>query len=116
MWHSALNMNQVNNHKYYNEGYVHVANDHTIERQKGEIREQMDPGQVDEWVAKILEIRAADEHHVYARVAWMYLPDELPTGSIEGKKTVGGRQSYHGKNELIASNHSELGCAREKRS
>lgn len=61
----------------------------------------------DDWVARILEIRASDEHHVYARVYWMYWPDELPRGSRDGRKIVRGRQPYHGTNELIASNHSE---------
>ena len=49
-------------------------------------------------MAKILEIRAEDAEKVYARVAWMYRPEELPNG----------RQRYHGKHELIASNLSEL--------
>lgn len=62
----------------------------------------------DDWVARILEIRASDEHHVYARVYWMYWPDELPQGTHDGKKTVQSRQPYHGLNELIASNHSKI--------
>lgn len=37
----------------------------------------------------------------------MYWPDELPVGTVDGKKTVEGRQPYHGQNELIASNHSK---------
>ena len=61
----------------------------------------------DDWVARILEIRASDEHHVYARVCWMYWPDELPQGTHAGKKAVQGRQPYHGINELVASNHSK---------
>jgi hypothetical protein len=67
----------------------------------------------DDWVARILEIRASDEHHVYARVYWMYWPDELPQGTHDGKKTIQGRQPYHGMNELVASNHSKqlTGCA-----
>lgn len=58
------------------------------------------------WVAKILEIRAADEHHVYARIYWMYSPDELPPNTRYGEESIEGRQTYHGENELIASNHS----------
>lgn len=50
------------------------------------------------WVARVLEIRAVDPEHVYLRVFWSYWPDELP----------GGAQPYHGKNELIASNHMEI--------
>ena len=61
----------------------------------------------DDWVARILEIRASDEHHVYARVYWMYWPDELPQGTHDGKKVVHSRQAYHGMNELVASNHSK---------
>jgi BAH domain len=52
----------------------------------------------DFWVAKVLEIRALDAQHVYVRVVWYYWPDELPSG----------RSYYHGKNELIASNHMEI--------
>ncbi|KAI9769343.1 MAG: hypothetical protein M1840_004044 [Geoglossum simile] len=52
----------------------------------------------DFWVAKVLEIRALDAQHVYVRVVWYYWPDELP----------GGRSYYHGKSELIASNHMEI--------
>lgn len=103
-------MAPVNGQKYYSEGFVFVANEATIERQKSA------PSQdgtstvrrfYTDWVARILEIRAADEHHVYARVYWMYSPDELPAGTLDGKKYVQGRQPYHGQNELIASNHSE---------
>ena len=105
----------VNGVKYFNESWVHVANDSSIARQKA-IKND-DPLQrrkksEDDWVARILEIRASDEHHVYARVYWMYWPDELPQGTHDGKKTVQGRQPYHGMNELIASNHSKQpwGC------
>ncbi|KAH0544186.1 hypothetical protein FGG08_001631 [Glutinoglossum americanum] len=52
----------------------------------------------DFWVAKVLEIRALDAQHVYVRVVWYYWPDELPNG----------RSYYHGKNELVASNHMEV--------
>ncbi|KAI5799010.1 hypothetical protein EDC01DRAFT_26775 [Geopyxis carbonaria] len=50
------------------------------------------------WVARVLDVRAADEAHVYIRVYWMYWPDELPEG----------RQYYHGSRELVASNHMEI--------
>lgn len=88
---------------------MYVANEATIERQKAGNPQAMGPIRKsdDDWVARILEIRAADEHHVYARVYWMYSPDELPSNTLDGKKTVHGRQPYHGKNELIASNHSK---------
>jgi hypothetical protein len=106
----------LNGVKYYSEGFIFVANSSTIERQKNpgegrQIRKKSD----DDWVARILEIRASDEHHVYARVYWMYWPDELPPGTQEGKRIIQGRQPYHGASELIASNHSEprhfLPCA-----
>jgi len=46
------------------------------------------------WVAWILEIRGGNGEHIYVRVYWMYRPEDLP----------GGRQPYHGWNELVASN------------
>lgn len=99
----------VNNVKYFNEDFVYIANDATIERQKStkEPERQGLLQSTDYWVAKILEVRALDEHHVYARVYWMYSPDELPANTLDGKRVVSGRQPYHGQNELIASNHSE---------
>lgn len=100
----------VNNTKYYSEDFVYIANDATIERQKSTNQGPERQGllqSTDYWVAKILEVRALDEHHVYARVYWMYSPDELPVNTLDGKKLVSGRQPYHGQNELIASNHSE---------
>jgi hypothetical protein len=99
----------VNGVKYFSEGFIFVANSSTIERQRAP-GEALQPRKKsdDDWVARILEIRASDEHHVYARVYWMYWPDELPTGTQDGKRLVEGRQSYHGLNELIASNHSGL--------
>lgn len=100
----------VNNMKYFSEGFIYVANDSSIERQKAVAnKESIQPRKKsdDDWVARILEIRASDEHHVYARVYWMYWPDELPQGTHDGKRIVHSRQSYHGANELIASNHSK---------
>lgn len=101
----------LNGVKYFSEGFIYVANESTIERQKAiSNKEQLGPRQKsdDDWVARILEIRASDEHHVYARVYWMYWPDELPPHTHDGKKTVHGRQPYHGMNELIASNHMDI--------
>ncbi|KAH7012239.1 uncharacterized protein B0I36DRAFT_340721 [Microdochium trichocladiopsis] len=99
----------LNGVKYHSEGFVFVANDNSIERQKnpGESRQPRKKSD-DDWVARILEIRAADEHHVYARVYWMYWPDELPAGTTDGKRAIKGRQPYHGNNELIASNHMDV--------
>ena len=50
------------------------------------------------WICFVLEIKAADAQHVYVRVFWLYWPEDLP----------GGRKSYHGKSELIMSNHMEI--------
>ncbi|KAK0630063.1 hypothetical protein B0T17DRAFT_209059 [Bombardia bombarda] len=101
----------LNGIKYFSEGFIYVANDSSIERQKSVANsEPMHPRKKsdDDWVARILEIRASDEHHVYARVYWMYWPDELPQGTHDNKRTVQGRQPYHGINELIASNHMDI--------
>lgn len=118
----------LNGIKYYCEGFIYVANESSIERQKsasttrattaegtsgppsgsavGAVPGSQRQRSEDDWVARILEIRARDEHHVYARIFWMYWPDELPAGTHYGKKQVQGRQPYHGASELIASNHS----------
>ncbi|KAH7025381.1 hypothetical protein B0J12DRAFT_585311 [Macrophomina phaseolina] len=50
------------------------------------------------WVAKVLEVRAASEAHVFLRVFWMYRPEDIP----------GGRRPYHGRNEVIASNTMQV--------
>ncbi|KAI1338502.1 hypothetical protein F5Y15DRAFT_385996 [Xylariaceae sp. FL0016] len=99
----------LNSVKYWSEGFIFVANNSTILRQKN-TSESIPPikKSADDWVARILEIRASDEHHVYARVYWMYWPDELPSGTQEGRRFIRGRQSYHGQNELIASNHMDI--------
>lgn len=96
----------MNQAKYFSEGFIYVANDSTIAPKDPPQNGSTKRRQPDEWVARILEIRAADEHHVYARVYWMYWPEELPVGTKDGNKYVSGRQPYHGHNELIASNHS----------
>ncbi|KAH8905317.1 hypothetical protein BR93DRAFT_882374 [Coniochaeta sp. PMI_546] len=103
----------LNNTKYFSEGFIFVANDASIERQKNLANaEGKKPPPLersaDDWVARILEIRASDEHHVYARVFWMYWPDELPKNTRDGNKLVKGRQPYHGSRELIASNHMDI--------
>ena len=107
----------VNGVKYCNEDFVYIANDTTIQPQKAtnkkpERQELLQS--TDYWVAKILEIRALDEHHVFARVYWMYSPDEIPANTLDGKRRVSGRQPYHRQNELIASNHSEFKSFRSK--
>ncbi|KAK3500572.1 hypothetical protein B0T13DRAFT_224797 [Neurospora crassa] len=106
----------LNNVKYYAENFIYVANDLSIKKkdpkqgEKGPNDEATAPIQRrdTEWVARILEIRARDEHHVFARVYWMYWPDELPAKTRDRKKIVEGRQPYHGTGELIASNHMDI--------
>lgn len=51
-----------------------------------------------QWFGKVLEIRAHDEQNVFVRLYWIYRPEDLP----------GGRRPYHGKNELIPSNHMDI--------
>ncbi|EXK77692.1 hypothetical protein FOQG_17606 [Fusarium oxysporum f. sp. raphani 54005] len=106
---SRYNSFILNGKKYYSEVFVKVANELSIENQKAQDNgKDICKENNDEWVARILEIRASDEHHVYARVYWMYWPDELPADTVDGKKKVQGRQPYHGVNELIASNHMDI--------
>jgi hypothetical protein len=105
-------MDTVGKEKFHTDDYVYVANEESVKRQR------MADGTVpprpltDHWVARILEIRALDGQNVFARVFWMYWPDELPAGTIGGRKSVKGRQPYHGEHELIASNHSQHYLAR----
>ncbi|CAN9201820.1 unnamed protein product, partial [Alternaria alternata] len=56
------------------------------------------PDSIQHWLAKVLEVRAGDASHVYLRVFWAYRPEDLP----------GGRQPYHGRAELIISNHMDI--------
>ncbi|KAL1893844.1 hypothetical protein Cpir12675_003911 [Ceratocystis pirilliformis] len=64
------------------------------------------------WVGRILEIRARDDRNVYLRLARMYWPDDLMDCQlikIDAKsQRVSGRQEYHGRYELIASNHMDI--------
>lgn len=50
------------------------------------------------WIAHVLEVRAADEQHVFLRVNWLYRPEDLPEG----------RQPYHGAAELVPSNFMQV--------
>ncbi|MCJ1471224.1 hypothetical protein MMC07_009872 [Pseudocyphellaria aurata] len=52
----------------------------------------------EEWAARVLEIAGFDEAHVYLRVMWFYLPEELPDG----------REDHHGYEELIATNDMSI--------
>ncbi|KAL5345666.1 hypothetical protein ACLOAV_009420 [Pseudogymnoascus australis] len=60
------------------------------------------------WVAQILEIRAKGPRHVYALVAWMYWPDQLVNAHVGAEKPMSLRRWYHGKHELVASNHLDV--------
>jgi hypothetical protein len=100
--------------RYHIGNYVYVANEESVKRQRA--ADNSPPAQrlTDHWVARILEIRALDRENVFARIFWMYWPDELPAGTTDGRKSVKGRQPYHGEHELVASNHSQFclaGCA-----
>jgi hypothetical protein len=98
----------VNCHKYRTDDFLYVANEDSVKAQEPANRQEEGslPQSTDHWVAKILEIRAADEQHVYARIFWMYSPEELPPNTRHGAEAIEGRQPYHGRDELIASNHS----------
>ncbi|KAL3952889.1 hypothetical protein ACCO45_012832 [Purpureocillium lilacinum] len=101
----------LNSVKYYNEDFVYVATDRAIAQHKTSDGGSEHHGLLqlaDCWVAKILEIRARDQHHVYARICWMYSPNDLPSKALDNNKLVSGRQAYHGQNELIASNHMDI--------
>ncbi|KAF2146752.1 uncharacterized protein K452DRAFT_294295 [Aplosporella prunicola CBS 121167] len=58
-----------------------------------------DPGvEPANWVAKVLEVRAANELNVFLRVYWFNRPEDLPMG----------RQPHHGHNEVIATNTMQI--------
>lgn len=71
-----------------------------------------EPGKLsDFWIARIIQVRAKNAQHVYALVAWMYWPNELPLPA-SGKDLLGphtgGRRKYHGVDELVASNYLDV--------
>ena len=51
-----------------------------------------------QWKAKVLEVRALDQEHVFLRVAWLNRPEDFENG----------RQDYHGANELIPTNRMDV--------
>lgn len=93
--------------KFHTNDYVYVAHEESLKRRRTADATARSRRLTDDWVARILEIRALDSRNVFVRVFWMYWPDELPAGTVDGGKSVKGRQSYHGEDELIASNHSQ---------
>ncbi|KAG7403557.1 hypothetical protein Forpe1208_v016193 [Fusarium oxysporum f. sp. rapae] len=92
--------------KYGSAGFMHVFNDLAIEQRKvqGDGKGIYKKSN-DDWVARILEIRGSDEHHVYARVYWMQRPEELLAGMPDGKKIVQGCPPYYAANEVLASDY-----------
>ncbi|KAM0348435.1 hypothetical protein ACHAP4_010950 [Fusarium culmorum] len=90
--------------------FVIVANEQSIKRQRTEnyVKDSNSTLHDDHWIAQILEIRALDSFHVYARVSWMYWPHEIPPGTLQGETRIQGRQPYHGASELITSNHMDI--------
>ncbi|KAL2133650.1 hypothetical protein VTI74DRAFT_1965 [Chaetomium olivicolor] len=101
----------LNGEEYSHGSFIYVAHESSIKLRKViNDGEPMQCGKRSDlgWVAYILEIRASDIYHVYARVYWMYWPDDLLEGTHDGTMSIQGRQSYHGIDELIASNHMDI--------
>jgi hypothetical protein len=92
--------------KYFVGDFIYILNDTVIEQDVSDAENLKHLGY---WVAKILEIRALDEHHVYARIYWMYSPEDLPRNAVVGEHLASERQYFHSHNELVASNHSTSG-------
>ena len=52
-------------------------------------------------IGHILEIKSQDQYRIYLRLYWMYRPEDLPQG----------RQHYHGRDEMIATDHMAIADA-----
>ncbi|KAF4631529.1 hypothetical protein G7Y89_g6613 [Cudoniella acicularis] len=108
-----LSMKKYNNfviqgETYKNNHFVYVRSDETPPRERASDKEE---NLKDFWVARILQVRAVNSQHVYALVAWMYWADELPVPKTKSPDQVspsGGKRTYHGNHELIASNYMEV--------
>ncbi|KAH6984211.1 hypothetical protein BKA56DRAFT_580728 [Ilyonectria sp. MPI-CAGE-AT-0026] len=95
--------------KFERGDFVLVANETTLKRANNARDSKQTTGELSHfWIAYILEIRAADKNKVFARVYWIYWPDKLPPGTFNGKGSIRGRQPYHGRNKLIASNYIDV--------
>ena len=57
------------------------------------------------WAAKVLEIRALNNRHVFLRVQYLYRPEDLDPPL--------GREPHHGALELIPSNYMQIVEARK---
>ena len=51
------------------------------------------------WIGRIQQVKAVRADEVYIRVFWFYWPEELPSG---------GAEPYHGRREVVLSNHAEI--------
>jgi len=101
--------------KYNNfiiQGEVYKNNQFVFVRGENTPKDKDTEGQPkDFWVARILQVRAKNAQHVYALIAWMYWPEELPPPSQKSKDMESkdsGKRTYHGGHELIASNYMEV--------
>ncbi|KAK5987560.1 hypothetical protein PT974_11692 [Cladobotryum mycophilum] len=109
-WHEMTRYNSFVLHgcKYFIDDFVYISNQATVAQQSKAVLPDDGSKKVnDYWVARILEVRAKDQYHVYARIYWMYWPEDLPTLTL-GNKKVYARQPYHGQHELVASNHMDV--------
>ncbi|KAL8993255.1 MAG: hypothetical protein Q9169_006481 [Polycauliona sp. 2 TL-2023] len=96
IWASLRNYNNftIRNHKLAIHHYALASRFQPLPKSRN-------PCDIDDEIicpARILEIRAKDARNVYIRLYWLYTPDQLP----------GGRRPYHGKDELIVTNHMEI--------
>eukprot|EP01147_Barroeca_monosierra_P000151 gene151-3542_t len=55
-----------------------------------------------EYIAKIVRVFANADAEVFIELQWYYLPEDIP----------GGRKPYHGTDEIIQSNHTDVLSAR----
>ena len=94
----GANGNIVNDVRYNIGDFVHIDN-----------------GSSRHWIAKILEIRASDNYHVYMRVYWMYSPDDLPNKAAVSYGRTVESSPFYDHDELIVSNHSKLTAPQRNR-
>ncbi|KAL8730766.1 MAG: hypothetical protein Q9166_003836 [cf. Caloplaca sp. 2 TL-2023] len=91
-------------HKYINlviHEQVYAVHQYALISRSQPLPKLSNPLEIDAGIpcpARILEIRALDPSNVYVRVYWLYTPEQIP----------GSRQPYHGRNELIVTNHMEI--------
>ena len=101
----ALIGNLVQGEVYKNNQFVFVRGENTP-KDKDTAGEPKDF-----WVARILQVRAKNAQHVYALIARLYWPEELPPPAVKAadqESRESGKRKYHGSHELIASNYMEV--------